>query len=102
MITQQAEARQLKGGRWRIYSSDGHLQLARDPVTGTIATFETLADAQRWWAQPHPGRPPLDEAPRCARCGGYFGPMAESIELGGHLYHASHAPQMASAGSRRR
>src|SRR5437016_11413448 len=80
-----AEARQLKAGRWRIYLGTG-LDLVRDPSTGSIATFDSLAAARRWWARVHPGEAPLPEARRCARCGGYFGPGAGSTFYAGRYY----------------
>ena len=86
-----AEARQLKAGRWRIYLGTG-LDLVRDPSTGSIATFDSLAAARRWWARVHPGEAPLPEAKRCARCGGYFGPAAGSTFYGGRYYHPNHQP----------
>ena len=48
---------------------------------GTMLAFYSLAEAQRWWSERHPGDPPLQEAPRCARCGAYFGPSAEATAL---------------------
>src|SRR3989442_11487065 len=86
-----AEARQLKAGRWRIYVGTG-LDLVRDPSTGSIATFDSLAAARRWWARVHPGEAPLPEARRCARCGGYFGPAAGSTLYAGRYYHPNHQP----------
>ncbi len=86
-----AEARQLKAGRWRIYvGPDG--TLVRDPATGSIATFHSLASARRWWARLHPDEAPLPEAKKCARCGGYFGRAAEATLSAGHLYHGAHQP----------
>ena len=64
----------------------------RDPATGVIAAFDSLALAQRWWREMRPDDPPLDEAPKCAKCGGYFGPHATSIPFGGRSYHEAHAP----------
>jgi len=86
-----AEARQLKAGRWRIYIGTG-LNLVRDPSTGSIATFDSLASARRWWAQVHPDEAPLLEAKRCARCSGYFGPAAGSTFYDGRYYHPNHRP----------
>ena len=88
-----AEARQLKAGRWRIYVGPNRT-LARDPVSGLIATFDSLASARRWWASLHPDQNPLREAKKCARCGGYFGPGAEPTLAGGQFYHAAHRPQV--------
>jgi len=86
-----AEARQLKAGRWRIYLGTG-LNLVRDPSTGSIVTFDSLAAARRWWAQVHPGDAPLSEARRCARCSGYFGLAAGSTFYDGRYYHPNHRP----------
>lgn len=96
-----AEARQLKAGRWRIYVGPG-LKLMRDPSTGSIATFDSLAAARQWWARLRPGEAPLPEAERCARCGGYFGPAAGWTLYAGRYYHPAHRPGAldASAGSR--
>ena len=88
-----AEARQLKAGRWRIYVGPG-LALARDPATGSIATFRSLADARAWWGRLHPDQRPLRESPKCARCGGYFGPGAEPIPKAGEFYHLAHRPEL--------
>jgi hypothetical protein len=87
-----AEARQLKAGRWRIYVGPG-LNLVRDPSTGSIATFDSLSAARRWWAQLHPGEAPLKEATKCARCGAYFGPAAGSTIYAGRHYHSAHRPE---------
>lgn len=87
-----AEARQLKAGRWRIYVGTS-IDLVRDPSTGLIATFESLAAARKWWAEHHPEEAPLAEAKKCARCGGYFGPAAGSTVYAGRYYHPSHQPQ---------
>jgi len=86
-----AEARQLKAGRWRIYIGTG-MNLVRDPSTGSIATFDSLAAARQWWARRHPGEAPLPEAKKCARCGGYFGPAAGSAFDAGRYYHPNHLP----------
>jgi len=48
--------------------------------------------ARDWWTQVHPEAPPLQEAMRCARCGGYFGRLAGYAVYDGHLYHLPHAP----------
>ena len=87
-----AEARQLKAGRWRIYLGTG-LNLVRDPSSGSIATFDSLAAARQWWAMIHPGEGPLREAKKCARCGGYFGPAAGSTVYGGRWFHPGHLPE---------
>jgi hypothetical protein len=87
-----AEARQLKAGRWRIYLGTG-LNLVRDPSTGSIATFHTLAAARQWWARVYPDEAPLREAKKCARCGGYFGPAAGSTAFAGRFYHPAHLPE---------
>jgi hypothetical protein len=87
-----AVARRLKSGRWRIYLSG---EVARDRSTRAITTFGSLEQARRWWGEQHPEDPPLDEAPRCARCQGYFGPTAPAIRLGDLLYHARHVPEAA-------
>lgn len=87
-----AEARQLKAGRWRIYVGPNGT-LVRDPATGSIATFESLASARYWWARHHPGKAALREAKKCARCGGYFGPAAKSMLSAGHFYHMAHRPE---------
>jgi len=83
------EARRLKAGRWRIYIGTG-LNLVRDPSTGSIATFNSLAAARKWWAKQHPDAAPLAEAKRCAWCGGYFGPAAGSTLYAGRWYHPTH------------
>lgn len=85
------EARQLKAGRWRIYVGPG-LKLMRDPSTGSIATFDSLAAARQWWARLRPGEAPLCEAKRCARCAGYFGPAAGWTLYAGRYYHPAHRP----------
>jgi hypothetical protein len=87
-----AEARQLKAGRWRIYLGPG-LNLVRDPSTGSIVTFDSLAAARQWWARLHPGDAPLREAKRCAQCGGYFGEGAGGMLYAGRYYHSAHRPE---------
>ncbi len=88
-----AEARQLKARRWRIY--DGPDQtIVRDPKTGGIVTFDSLETARGWWQHRHPNDPPLQEAIKCARCGGYFGPSTASALYAGRYYHAMHRPQV--------
>jgi hypothetical protein len=89
-----AEARQLKAGRWRIYVGPD-LRLVRNPSTGAIATFNSLAEARQWWARMHPNAGPLQEANKCARCGGYFGAAAESVVTAGRYYHRGHQPLVA-------
>jgi len=96
-----AEARQLKAGRWRIYVGPG-LKLMRDPSTGSIATFDSLAAARQWWARLRPGEAPLREAKRCARCGGYFGPAAGGTLYAGRYYHPAHLPGALDASVRPR
>jgi hypothetical protein len=93
-----AEARQKKAGygSWRIYESASHQRSVRDPISGAVAIFEDLELARRWWRRLHPGDPPLREALKCVRCGGYFGPLAGSTVYEGNLYHIVHAPQVAS------
>ena len=85
------EARQLKSGRWRIYAG-AELDLVREPGTGAIVTFDSLAAASRWWAEFHVGDGPLREARRCARCGAYFGRSAPGTQYAGRYYHSSHLP----------
>jgi len=85
------EARQLKAGRWRIYEGSG-LEIVRDPQTGSIVTFDTLAAARRWWSRSHPDDPPLAEAKKCARCGAYFGPTTEWAVHDGRYFHPAHSP----------
>lgn len=89
-----AEARQLKGGRWRIYVGPAR-NLVRDPSSGSIATFNSLAAARAWWARLHANAAPLLEANKCARCGGYFGAAAEAVVSGGRYYHRGHQPPSA-------
>lgn len=64
----------------------------RDPGTGIIAAFDSLAEAQRWWKGVRLDDLRLNEPPKCAKCGGYFGPHAGSILYKGRLYHEAHAP----------
>jgi hypothetical protein len=91
-----AEARQLKAGRWRIYTGP-ELGTIRDPVTGSIVTFDSLEAARRWWRRLHPGDQPLEEAVKCARCGAYFGVTTPAMQYAGRHYHASHTPQVVDA-----
>ena len=86
-----AEARRLKSGRWRIYSQPG-VSTIRDPVNGTIPTFDNLAQARQWWQQVHPTEPPIQEAHKCARCGAYFGANTPWTVHAGRPYHLVHAP----------
>jgi hypothetical protein len=65
----------------------------RDPASGAIATFDTLAEARRWWARQYPDDRPLTEANKCARCGGYFGARTGRSIVNGRDYHPSHAPK---------
>lgn len=86
-----AEARRLKSGRWRIYLR-AHAMPVRDPASHAIVSFESLVQARRWWQALHPGDPPLGEAPRCARCGAYFGASMEPVSYAGRLFHGAHTP----------
>ena len=95
-----AEARQLKAGRWRIYTGT-ELEIIRDPATGSIVTFDSLETARGWWQYRHPNDPPLQEADRCARCGGYFGPSSVSTLYAGRPYHAMHRPSVVALQRRR-
>jgi hypothetical protein len=87
-----AAARQLKTGRWRIYNGPD-LEPIRDPENGGIVTFDAFETARGWWARRHPDDPALQEAPRCARCGGYFEPGVVPTLYAGRVYHATHTPQ---------
>jgi hypothetical protein len=87
-----AEARRLKGGKWRLYMTP-NLAPVRDPETGEIATFDSLDDARRWWADVEPSEPPLDESIKCAWCGAYFGGASTWRLYAGRYYHPSHTPQ---------
>jgi hypothetical protein len=93
-----AEARQIKAGRgrWRIYETEPELRAIRNRPGGIFMTFDTLESAQRWWSRTHSDRPPLQEAAKCARCGGYFGRLAASAVHRRKLYHVAHAPQVVS------
>jgi len=95
-----AEARQLRAGRWRIYT-EPELNLVRDPDTGAIVTFASLEEARRWWWRRHPDDPPLQEAARCGRCGGYFGTTTGPTMYAGHYYHPTHTPQVIEVQRRR-
>jgi hypothetical protein len=95
-----AEARQLKGGKWRIYGAP-ELDVARDPQTGAIAIFDSLEGARHWSGRLHPSVPPLQEAIKCARCGAYFGPMSSYVSCRGRYYHPQHTPQAADVQRRR-
>lgn len=95
-----AEARQLKAGRWRIYEGPDRT-IVRDPKTGGIMTFDSLDTARGWWQHRHPNDPLLQEAIKCARCGGYFGPSAASTLYAGRQYHAMHLPQVMDLQRRR-
>lgn len=92
-----AEARQLKTGRWRLYKTPS-LYPVRDPETGRIATFESLAEARRWFRLRFPQEGPAHEAIKCARCGAYFGQDSTCVLVGGFYYHLGHAPQLRGAG----
>ena len=89
-----AEARQLKTGRWRIYERPRG-EIIRDPDSGAIVTFDSIDTARMWWAQLRPEDPPLLEAIKCARCGGYFGHGMAPIREGARYYHAAHRPRAA-------
>jgi hypothetical protein len=95
-----AEARQLKAGKWRIYNGP-ELTILRDPTTGSIVTFDSLAAARRWWWDLRPDDQPLQEAAKCARCGGYFGLTTPSVLYAGRYYHSSHTPQVVGVAPRR-
>ena len=95
-----AEARQLRGGKWRIYAGP-ELEVTRDPQTGAIAIFGSLEAARRWWGRLQPGEPPLQEAIKCARCGAYFGPMSRYASYRGSYYHPQHTPQAVDVQRRR-
>jgi hypothetical protein len=95
-----AEARQLKAGRWRIYL-EPDLTIVRDPQTGAIVTFDSLDTARGWWLRLHPGDPPLQEAVKCARCGGYFGTAMDWKLYAGRYYHPAHTPQAVEVQRRR-
>jgi hypothetical protein len=86
------EARQLKTGRWRLYKSPDLLPI-RDPETGGIVTFESLAEARRWWRRSNPGEGAPQEALKCAKCGAYFGRGSTRTLSGGLYYHLSHSPE---------
>ncbi|HEY9287745.1 MAG TPA: hypothetical protein VIT43_06960 [Candidatus Dormibacteraeota bacterium] len=91
------EARQLKTGRWRLYKTP-NVYPVRDPQTGEIVTFGSLAEARRWWRQHYPGEGAPYEAIKCAKCGAYFGRGTTPVLSGGLYYHATHSPDF----SRRR
>jgi len=90
VINGVAQVKRLKTGRWRIYRGPAE-SLVRDPATGTIATFESLADARRWWSGLKTSEP-LQEAHKCARCGAYFGASTPWTVHAGRPYHLAHAP----------
>ena len=85
------EARRLKTGRWRIYRGAEPV-LIRDGETRAIVTFESLAEARRWWSRQHPAEPPLSESKKCAHCGAYFGRVNGWTLYDGQYYHPSHTP----------
>lgn len=93
-----AEARRLSAGRWRIYLPSER-RLVRHRRNGAIATFDSLAEARRWWQRLHPDDPPLHEGAKCGWCGTYFGPAAKRVTYGGRSYHGIHIP-LAIAGDR--
>jgi hypothetical protein len=86
-----AEARRLKGGRWRLYVSP-ELRPVRDPQTGTIVTFDSIEAARRWWRHLGLAEPPPQESVKCARCRAYIGRSASTL-YAGRYYHDSHTPQ---------
>jgi len=90
-----AEARKLKASRWRIYAGPD-LQVVREPATGLIVAFDSLEGARRWWAGYQPTDPPLQEAIKCVKCGGYFGASAAWTISGGRYYHEQHSRPAAS------
>ena len=92
-----AEARQLKAGRWRIYLGGSGVPV-RYPASGAIATFDSLAQARRWWRDLHPDDPPLQESPKCAQCGAYFGPSMGRVPYAGRWFHQVHAPSAITNG----
>jgi hypothetical protein len=82
----------LKSRKWRLYESP-KLRAVRDPATGKVPSFKSLMEARRWWLELHPHDAPPNEAERCARCGGYFGPTTGLTIYAGRSYHPSHSPQ---------
>lgn len=95
-----AEARRLKTGKWKLYKTPD-LYPVRDPATGAIPTFDSLAAARRWWLRHNPGGTALQEGIKCAKCGAYFGRSSNRTLYGGLYYHLSHTPQAAAAERRR-
>jgi hypothetical protein len=98
--SRMAEARQLRTGKWRIYSGP-ELDVARHPQTRAIAFFDSLPAARHWWNRLHPDEPPLEEAIKCARCGAHFGALASPVAYGGDYYQPQHIPQAANLYRRR-
>jgi hypothetical protein len=90
-----AEVRRLKTGRWRIYEGQ---KLIRDPSTGQIATFESIAEARRWWSKSRPAGPTLQEANKCSDCGAYFGASTPWTVYQGRPYHLAHVPAKKRSG----
>lgn len=86
-----AEARRLKAGRWRIYLGSDR-SLVRHPKSRAIVTFDSLAEARRWWQTLHPEDPPLEEELKCDWCGAYFGPSMKPVMYAGRSYHGVHTP----------
>jgi hypothetical protein len=66
-----AETGRLDSAKWRIYL-EPNLDPARDPETGSIHKFDSLEEAQRWWASLHPGDSQVQEAIKCAHCDAYY------------------------------
>jgi hypothetical protein len=96
-----AEARRLKSGRWRLYKTP-NLDPIRDPASGEIPSFQTLAEARRWWLRQHPREAPPHEGVKCARCGAYFAKSSSRTLYGGLYYHLAHVPEAIDAERRRR
>lgn len=95
------EARRLKSGKWKLYNTPD-LYPVRDPATGTVRTFDSLAAARRWWLQQHPGGALPHEGIKCARCGTYFGRASNPTLYGGLYYHLAHTPPAVDAERQRR
>jgi len=93
----RSQARRLKTGKWRIYETEPDLRAARDPASGSIPSFDSLEKARDWWGRLRPEEEPLEEAPKCARCGGYFGRNAAAIPYQGRVYHEAHLPERRTA-----
>jgi hypothetical protein len=72
----------------------------RDPESGAMATFDSLAEARRWWHAWHPQEPPLEEEMKCEWCGAYFAPGMQPVIYGGRFYHGVHATLAIASGRR--